>query len=142
MALMHEKHRKLAAMISDDLKREAREVVLLERLEHDYDFSVLANSIIDDLERLAGKYKAMLQEPVMDEQEVIETVQALLGQLPAGYPEGKLSKHTHGWILQIGSTLIFNGVSNETAIKETRDYIEARKRHPDLPVGVVHGLYD
>lgn len=85
-------------------------------------------------EELAAKQK--------DEAEVNKTILALLRKLPAGYPEAMFRKGTMGYHLEIGRTIVFQGASPEDAIKHTTNYVEAREQHPDLPVGVIHGIYD
>jgi hypothetical protein len=146
MTLVHGKHRKLAAMISNDLRKVSREAGMLQRCEHDYDFKVVANSIIADLTTLAAKYQAQLQElyanPPMSEAEVSAAVHALLDQLPAGYPPASFTVTPEGYQLVIDHTVVFREASDEDAIMGTKNYVEARKRNPDLPVGVVNGIYD
>lgn len=80
--------------------------------------------------------------PVMSEAEVNETIQSLLKQLPAGYPPAQFSKTATGYRLQIEHTTIFRDASGLDAIKHTKNYVEARDGHPDLPVGVIYGIYD
>jgi hypothetical protein len=76
------------------------------------------------------------------EREVVETINAILRRLPAGYPTGTLTKGPAGYQLTVDHTTIFRDASAEDAIKHTTNYIEAREKHPDLPVGVIYGLYD
>ena len=78
----------------------------------------------------------------MLESEVTETIHTLLKNLPAGYPPAKFSKTATGYMLRIGSTMIYQGVSDEDAIKHTKNYVEAREGHPNLPIGVIYGIYD
>lgn len=42
----------------------------------------------------------------------------------------------------IDRTIIFQRASGEDAIKHTQNYVDARKRTPGLPVGVIYGIYD
>jgi hypothetical protein len=76
------------------------------------------------------------------EVESIGTIQALLKQLPTSYPPTKFEETPTGYALSIDHTVIFRDASAEDALKHTRNYVEAREGHPDLPVGVIYGIYD
>ena len=78
----------------------------------------------------------------MNEAEVNATIEDLLKKLPAGYPPAQFSKQATGYRLMIEHTMIFQGASGEDAIKHTKNYVEARDGHPNLPVGVIYGIYD
>jgi hypothetical protein len=143
---INKKHRELAATIDDDLRKEVREAVRLQRCEQDHDFNALVKSIIGDLEVMATKYKSLLESlyaaPTISDEEVNATIQALLKQLPAGYPPASFTKTAEGYMLQIDHTIIYREASGEEAIKHTTHYVEARKDSPTLPVGVIYGIYD
>ena len=51
----------VAAIVKDDLRREALEGGRLQYCEHGHDFNSVIKSIIEDLEELAEKYKSLLQ---------------------------------------------------------------------------------
>lgn len=95
-------------------------------------------------QRIAERLNANKEskEQPMDPAEVENAIAALLAQLPAHYPEAVFSKDKYGYMLTIEHTVIFKAVSGEAAIEETKDYVEARKTSPTLPIGVIHGLYD
>lgn len=76
------------------------------------------------------------------EEEVNKTIKALLEQLPASYPPYIFSKSDRGYWLEIERTIIFRRASAEEAIKHTKNYVEARKASPNLPIGVIYGIYD
>jgi hypothetical protein len=78
----------------------------------------------------------------MSEEEVTETVQALLTRLPENYPPAKFSKETGGYWLLVGGTIIYRDVTGLDAIADTANYVIARKGHPTLPTGVIRGIYD
>lgn len=78
----------------------------------------------------------------MSETEVTETVQALLTRLPENYPKGEFTKESDGYRLVVGGTAIFHRASGLDAIKDTANYVVARKDSPTLPVGVIYGIYD
>ena len=80
--------------------------------------------------------------PKITDEKAVETIQALLKELPAHYPAANFTKETAGYQLMIGHTMIFKGASSEDAVKHTENYIEARRGYPDLPIGVIYGLYD
>jgi hypothetical protein len=146
MALIHEKYRAVAATLSEGLRRELQEAIRLQRCEHDHDFSALATTIIEDLETLTEKYKSLLQSlyaaPTISETEVNAAIQVLLKQLPANYPPATFKSTTTGYWLEIDHTIIFRDASGEDAIKHTQNYVNAREGHPDLPIGVIYGIYD
>lgn len=70
------------------------------------------------------------------------TIQDLLAKLPADYPQATFSYEPPSYKLMIGNTMIFQGASSSDAIKHTRNYVQEREGHPDLPVGVIYGIYD
>jgi hypothetical protein len=76
------------------------------------------------------------------EREAVKTVHGLLKKLPANYPPAQFEKTAYGYMLQIDRTIIFQKASAEDAVKHTTNYVEAREGHPDLPIGVIYGLYD
>lgn len=76
------------------------------------------------------------------QQQVDETLHTLLEQLPVEYPPATLSRDAKGYRLEIDRIIIFQGASGEDAIRHTKHYVEARAGHPDLPVGVIYGVYD
>jgi len=75
-------------------------------------------------------------------EDITETIRILLEKLPEHYPRANFSRTTEGYQLGIASTIIFRAASASDAIKHTRNYVEARQKHPDLPVGVIYGIYD
>ena len=91
-------------------------------------------------ERLNSKAEA--EKAVLDQVETEKAILALLKELPKNYPEPKFTREEQGYILEIDRTLIFNGVSLEEALDDTRHYVEARKKSPGLPIGVIYGIYD
>lgn len=97
-------------------------------------------------ERLNSKVEAReddeAEKAVLDQVETEKAILALLKELPAHYPEPKFTKEERGYVLEIDRTLIFNGVPEEEALKDTRHYVEARKKSPTLPIGVIYGIYD
>jgi hypothetical protein len=68
-------------------------------------------------------------------------INALLEKLPANYPPARLTKAA-GYTLEIDHTIIFRDVTLEEAIKHTRNYVDARREHPNMPIGVIYGIYD
>lgn len=134
----------LTDFIIDALRREQMEAKRLERIEHDHDFTPLVRSIIDDLTSLADRFNTMLQEvaPPLSETEVTETVTVLLGDLPSHYPPATFTKTATGYWLDIDHTIIFRDASGEDAIKHTQNYVDARRDSPNLPIGVIYGIYD
>jgi hypothetical protein len=83
-----------------------------------------------------------IQSAWVAEREAVKTVHDLLKKLPAKYPPAQFEKTVSGYMLQIDRTIIFQKASAEDAIKHTTNYVEAREGHPDLPIGVIYGLYD
>lgn len=73
---------------------------------------------------------------------VEEAVRTLLEKLPKSYPPYIFSRNGKGYWLETERTIIFRGASSAEAIKHTKNYVEARKSHPNLPVGVIYGIYD
>lgn len=85
---------------------------------------------------------AYWENEAIREAEVTATINTLLEKLPEGYPPAQFSKGTTGYMLMIEHTIIFQGATAEEAIRHTTNYIEAREGHPNLPVGVIYGIYD
>jgi hypothetical protein len=81
-------------------------------------------------------------ETVDDQAETMATINTLLENLPIGYPPARVSKEPTGYKLRIDNTNIFHSASAADAIKHTKNYVEARKTNPDLPIGVIYGNYD
>lgn len=140
------KHREIATTIFDDLRREALEATRLQHCEHDHDFNALVADIIQDVGVMAERYKTLLQSlyavPPISEDEVHAAIHVLLEQLPAGYPPASFTKTAEGYMLHIDQTIIYRDATAEEAIKHTNQYVQARKNSPNLPVGVIYGLYD
>jgi hypothetical protein len=86
--------------------------------------------------------KAVHEYLPSDPKLVEETVRNLLTQLPKSYPPYIFSRNERGYWLEIERTIIFRGASSADAIKHTKNYVEAREGHPDLPIGVIYGIYD
>lgn len=74
--------------------------------------------------------------------ETTKTLEALLQKLPANYPPAQLTYSIDGYMLMIDHTIIYQNASPEEAVKHTTNYVQAREGHPDLPVGVIYGIYD
>ena len=108
------------------------------------ELSELLSNLVLLLRRLPDERVSELghKAPVMSEEEVTETIQALLEKLPEGYPVAKFSKETGGYWLLIGGTIIYRDVTGQEAIADTANYVIARKGHPTLPTGVIRGIYD
>jgi hypothetical protein len=52
----------IAAIIIDDLRKEALEAHRLERIDHDHDFTPMVRTIIDDLTTLAERFSTLMQD--------------------------------------------------------------------------------
>ena len=75
-------------------------------------------------------------------QNVEPAIQALLSKLPEHYPQGSLTHDERGYMLKIGLDVIFHSKPASEALERTRRYVAERERQPNLPIGVIDGLYD
>lgn len=108
------------------------------------ELSDLFSNLVLLLRRLPDERVSELghKAPFMSEEEVTETVQALLTRLPEGYPAASFTKEPDGYRLTVGGGAIFHRASGLQAIADTANYVVARKGHPTLPTGVIRGIYD
>ena len=108
------------------------------------ELSELLSNLVLLLRRLPEERVSELghKAPAMSDTEVTETVQALLSRLPENYPKGEFTKEPDGYRLVVGGTAIFHRASGLEAIKDTANYVVARKNSPTLPIGVIYGIYD
>jgi hypothetical protein len=117
---------------SQDVNEAERYSSALNRLEAQVKQQRVASSLVKAKEELEDKANIGIGE----------VVTTLLKDLPVGYPPTTFSKNADGYMLEIDHTIIFQAASAEDAIKHTTNYVEAREKNPDLPTGVIYGIYD
>lgn len=92
--------------------------------------------------------KDAVQTPPKPERnpEIETEINALLTRLPAWYPprkvEFKPEGYHPGYHLIIDYTVVYHGKNAEEALERTKRYVAERDRNPNLPVGVIDGIYD
>jgi hypothetical protein len=81
-----------------------------------------------------------INEPTLQKMEA--AIYDLLDQLPESYPHPDLTQDQRGYMLKIGHDIIYQAIDVREALERTRRYVKERDRFPDLPVGVIDGIYD